>query len=232
MKATKSIPFLPALLACAVTAQADVSGNVALTTDYVWRGVSQSDEDMAVQGGFDYSHDSGLYAGVWGSNVDFDEGVDDPADMELDLYGGYATEIEGISADVGVIHYRYPGTDADLDWTEFYLSLGFDAFSASINYSNDVFNADEDGIYYSLGYGREIGSTGFSVSAHVGYYDFDNDLTGSGNPDSYTDWQLGVATTLAGLDLDLSYFDTDSDGEDLFGNWAEERLVLTVSKSL
>ncbi len=224
--------ILAALLLGATGAQAEVTANMALTTDYVWRGVSQSDSDPAIQGGVDYAHESGAYIGIWGSNVDFDEAVADPADLELDLYGGYATEMNGVGIDVGIITYQYPGTTAALDWTELYLALSYDSFSASINYSDDVFNSSEDGIYYNLGYDREIGETGYSVSASVGYYDFDEAVNGTGSPDSYTDWKLGVSTELAGLGIDLSYYDTDSDGETLYGTWADERLVLSISKSL
>lgn len=229
---TLKLPLAAALLLGASFAQAEITANVALTTDYVWRGVSQSDEDPAIQGGLDYSHDSGFYLGAWGSNVDFDEAVADPADLELDLYGGYATEIAGIGVDLGVIGYQYPGASADLDWAEYSLALSYDAFSASINYSNDVFASSEAGVYYHLGYERALGSSGYSVSAGVGHYDFDGAVNGAGQPDSYTDWNLGVATEIGGVGLDLSYHDTDDDGETLYGSWAGSRLVFSVSKAL
>ena len=77
----------------AVSASADdpISGNVALTTDYRFRGISQSDESPAIQGGFDFEHDSGFYLGAWGSSVDFDtNGAGYDGCLELDLYGGFS----------------------------------------------------------------------------------------------------------------------------------------------
>ncbi|MEL6414140.1 MAG: TorF family putative porin, partial [Pseudomonadota bacterium] len=98
-------------------AEGEFSGNVALTTDYVWRGVSQNSENPAVQGGFDYANGA-FYAGTWASIVDFGG-----ANMELDLYGGFAGETEGgLSWDVGVIGYVYPDAD-DLDFLEVYGGL-------------------------------------------------------------------------------------------------------------
>jgi hypothetical protein len=190
-------------------AETELSANVALTTDYVWRGVSQTYEDPAIQGGFDFEHDSGFAAGVWASNVDF-------ADWN---YG------------VGIIYYMYPGTvsGADYDWLEVSGSLGWGPVAFAINYSSDVFNSSETGIYYNLSGSHEI--EGFTLSAGIGFYDFDDAVFGPGAPDSYTDWHLGVSTSFVGVDWDLSYYDTNGDGEDLFGDWADSRAVLTVSKS-
>ena len=85
---------------------AEISGNVALTTDYRFRGISQTTSDPAVQGGFDWSHDSGFYLGTWGSNVEF------AGSLELDYYGGFANNInDNIAYDVGFIYYDYPGGD-------------------------------------------------------------------------------------------------------------------------
>jgi uncharacterized protein (TIGR02001 family) len=218
------------LLAAPVLAQAEISANVALTTDYVWRGVSQTNEDPAIQGGFDFEHESGFAAGVWGSNVDFD--ADDGADMEFDVYGSYSGEFgDGFGYSVGLIYYMYPGTDSgvDYDWLEFNGSLSYGPATLSINYSDDVFNSDETGVYYNLSAEHEI--EGFTLAAGVGYYDFDSGVFGSALPDSYVDYHVGVSTSYVGLDWDLSYYDTDSDGEDLFGDWADGRIVFTASKS-
>ena len=103
-----------------------VSGNVALTTDYAFRGISQSDESPAVQGGFDAAFgDSGVYAGAWASNINFGTGG---ANLELDLYGGYKFAVGGIAMDVGVIGYFYPGASddtAELDYYEAYVKPSF-----------------------------------------------------------------------------------------------------------
>lgn len=220
-----------ALLGGASLAHAELSANVALTSDYVWRGVSQTLEDPAVQGGFDYSHESGFYAGVWGSNVDFGEG--DSADLELDVYGGFAGELgNGIGYDLGLIYYIYPGTapGVDYDWLEAYGSLSYSYFTLALNYSSDVFNADEDGFYINLSAEYPI-SDALAVSGGIGHYSFDDAVFGAGAPDSYVDWNLGLSGSYAGFGLDLRYHDTDDDGATLFGDNADGRVVFTVSKS-
>lgn len=218
------------LLATPLFAQAEIAANVALTSDYVWRGYSQTLEDPAIQGGFDFAHDSGFAVGVWGSNVDFGEG--DSADLELDLYGSYSGEFgNGIGYSVGLIYYMYPGTAAgvDYDWLEFNGSLGYGPVTFAVNYSSDVYNSSETGIYYNLSAAHEI--AGFTLAAGVGYYDYDDAVFGPGVPDSVVDYHLGVGTSQLGLDWDLSFYDTDSDGETLYGDVGEARVVLTASKS-
>ena len=104
------------VLAAASTAPAfaqevTVSGNVALTTDYVFRGVSQSDQGPAVQGGFDVAFgDSGAYAGAWASNINFGTGG---SNLELDLYGGFKFALGPVAMDVGVAGYFYPSASDD-----------------------------------------------------------------------------------------------------------------------
>jgi uncharacterized protein (TIGR02001 family) len=96
----------------------EFSANVAITTDYRFRGITQSDENPAIQGGFDYNigvaEDIGIYAGVWASSVDFNDG--DQASIEVDYYGGVTAEFVGIGLDVGLIYYTYPGASSGLDY--------------------------------------------------------------------------------------------------------------------
>jgi uncharacterized protein (TIGR02001 family) len=220
------------LLGAPLLAHAEITANVALTTDYVWRGTSQTLEDPAIQGGFDYAHASGLYVGVWGSNVDFGEG--DSADLEFDVYGGFGGEFGGgIGYDIGLIYYAYPGTapGVDYDWLEVYGSLSYSYFTLALNYSSDVFNSGEDGLYINLSGEYPINDT-FSISGGIGNYSFDDSVFGPGAPDSYSDWNVGLSAAYAGLGFDLRYHDTDDDGETLFGDIADGRVVFTVSKEL
>jgi hypothetical protein len=241
------------------------SANVALTTDYVWRGISQTNEDPAIQGGFDFEHPSGVYLGVWGSNVDFDTqenwsysrgfGVDwggftaggielspippwvsitspsytgpafsfapslmrvdyeSDASMELDVYGGYATEIGGVGLDIGFIHYDYPG-ESDLNFEEVYLGLSFGP--AGVQVSHDF---DNDNTYYEGGVSFDIVS-GFALGAHIGHYDFDAG-------EDYTDWKLGVTKSFGGFDFELAYTDTDLDDCSV----CDSRAIFTVGKT-
>ena len=103
------------LAATSTAAMAEISGNVSMVSDYAFRGVSQTDNQMAIQGGFDYAHESGFYVGTWASNVDSNflggDGVD--PQIELDLYAGYGMELaNGVGLDFGVLQYFYPGSDS------------------------------------------------------------------------------------------------------------------------
>ena len=101
-------------------ATADISANAAITSNYIWRGVSQTTDQAAGQGGIDWSDDSGLYAGTWVSNVNF--GADDG--YEMDVYAGFGGEAGDLGYDLGVISYQYPVTP-EFNFTEVYLSGTF-----------------------------------------------------------------------------------------------------------
>lgn len=125
---------IPALMSLTGVAQAvTIEGNAAVASNYIWRGMTQSDDKAAVSGGLDVSGDSGLYAGTWVSNIDFGTA----ASYELDLYAGYAGESGDFSYDIGYIAYLYPDAGIqDYDFAEMYLSLGYGA--ASVTYSYQV----------------------------------------------------------------------------------------------
>lgn len=221
--------------------EVDLSGNVALVSDYVWRGISQTDEDPAVQGGFDAAHDLGFYAGVWGSNVDFNDG--DEASVEIDLYGGFGKTFDNkVSIDVGVIRYAYPSANDALeyDFTEFYLGAGytFDPVSLRAKYSfTPDYSASlaDDSASYLEGNADVSLPEGFVLSGHLGYSfgdHFENvgHTVGSGNLDSYADYSLGVSKELAGFGLSLAVTGVDGDGEDYFGRLADDRILAKVSR--
>ena len=111
------------------------SANVALVSDYVFRGISQTQNRPAIQGGFDYSHSSGLYLGTWGSNVSWvqDTGMKTNNSLELDVYGGYKGAVGPVSYDVGVLQYYYPGDVVagvkNTNSTEVYVGVGFSIFT-------------------------------------------------------------------------------------------------------
>jgi uncharacterized protein (TIGR02001 family) len=214
------------------------SGNVALTTDYAFRGISQTDENPAIQGGFNVNHASGLYAGVWGSNVDFNEdetGGVDGATLEVDVFGGFASKFgdSELGYDVGVIGYLYPGADGDrnYDYAEIYAGLTYKVFSAKYYYSNEFFAETGNAGYFDLTANVPLAND-FGFIAHVGRQNID-DNTLFGAPD-YTDFRIGVNKKLAGFGFDLSYVDTDLDDDECFGglDWCDGRVIFTVSRSL
>ena len=101
---TAALLAASSLMAFAGGVAADISANVALVSDYRFRGISQSNTDLAIQGGFDYAWDNGFYVGTWGSTVDFDSAVDFNGSLELDFYGGWGTSTgENSSIDIGYI---------------------------------------------------------------------------------------------------------------------------------
>ena len=229
-------PLATALAALATIAAAGAAhagdgpftANVGLVSDYAYRGWSQTDERPALQGGFDYAHDSGLYAGVWGSNVSWlsDANTDVSNSLELDLYGGYKGTAGAIGYDVGLLQYYYPGSYPkgfnSPNTLEGYVGLSWEFLSFKYSYAfTDLFGYDKsDGSqYYDLGAAVDVGG-GFTLAAHVGY----SDIKGE---DDYTDWKLGVTKEFGGFNFGLHYVDTDVDNADL----ADERVILSIAKS-
>ena len=146
------------LLTSTTAFAADISGNVNLASDYVYRGISQTDEEGTIQGGFDVEAESGLYAGVWASNIAFDGSI------EIDIYAGFAGEFsEAVGFDVGLLRYEYPN---DLgpnhsSFNEVYGSVSFKDVTLGLAYSDDFFFESDTGVYvyidYSLGLPNEFG---------------------------------------------------------------------------
>ncbi len=202
-------------------AEGEWSGNVAIGSDYVWRGISQSNEDPAISGGFDYANGM-FYAGTWASNVDFEDGAED-TNMEVDFYGGIASSFaNGISWDVGVIYYAYPDADtADYDFVELKGALGYE-FATGVSVGGEVYwDPDNQNVYYQGTAGYSF-TDSFSADVSLGNYTFD----GGGD---YTNWSLGgTYATPIGIDLDLRYWSTDVDATSI----ADDRVVLSISKSL
>lgn len=230
-------------LALAQEAESGFSGNFALTSDYVFRGVSQTQNGPAVQGGFDYAHASGFYIGTWASNVAWVSslGAKENSSMEIDLYGGYKGEVGDFGYDVGAITYYYPGDQiagaTDPDTTEVYLGASWSFLSLKYSHvvSDHIFawtTADGGktrGSYYvEVNADYDLGS-GWGLIGHVGYQDIkDNDDA------SYTDWKLGVSKDLGFAVATLAY--TDTNAEDVAYTWAGEevadgRVLVSFSKS-
>jgi len=224
------------LMSASFAAYAEVSGNVALTTDYRFRGISQSDRDVALQGGFDWAHDSGFYLGTWGSSIDF--GAVDASNaggsIELDFYGGYARDInDNLSFDVGYMYYAYPSDnwETDLDYQEIYGSFGFYGATVGLVYSDDYFQKTGKFFYFYGDYSLPLGEIA-SLDVHLGYSDLDEPE--SFGADSYIDFSIGVTASAVGLDFTLAYIDTDLSKSECFGGSTicNATGVLTIAKSL
>jgi uncharacterized protein (TIGR02001 family) len=243
-------------LAANVAQAFETSANVTLTTDYKFRGISQSDTAPAIQGGFDVGFESGFYAGIWGSSVDFDtnDGSDvADASMELDYYAGFAGDLtDSLSYDVGYIYYDYPTSNEtefpltgkrDLDYQEFYASLSFNDLTVGFAYSDDYWLETGDFYYVYADYGFEL-PAGFSLGLHYGYNDFeyaDDDSDPKDQEqaflfdgeDSYSDYSITLSKSYVGLDFSLSWVDTDLDDDECGGtDWCDSSVVFSVSKSM
>ena len=202
------------------------SASVSATTDYMWRGASQTLNKPAVQGEFDVSHSSGFYAGMWSSNVDFGS----KTSQEIDGYLGYSTSFEnGIGIDVSGLRYFYPG-EQNIDWNEYIAKLSYSYFTVGAAYSANALGGGDDGTYYSADFNYDL-PMGVAFAAGAGYYD----LSGSNNDP--VDYHIGISKDIAGFGMDLSYIGSNSDAEDLYdpthtSNITSNRLVFTISKSL
>jgi uncharacterized protein (TIGR02001 family) len=211
--------FLTATASAASAQDVDIAFNAAVSTDYVFRGVSQTLEDPALSAGVDLTAGS-FYVGAWASNVDFG----DDTDLEVDLYGGYRTEAGGWALDFGVVGYLYgnaPG-GADYDYVEFKAAasraIGPATVGAVVFYSPDFFGAADEEAWYWEGNLAFTPAERWTVSGAVGVQTLDVS-------DDYTTWNLGAAYAATdNLILDVRYFDTDIDGLPI----AEERVVATV----
>lgn len=205
-------------------ASSPISGTIAVTSDYVFRGISQTNEDPAFQAGLTYTSPIGLYAGVWGSNVDFGEG--DP-DWEVDGFVGYNVDFaENWNFDVLLNRYNYPGAGAS-NYNELITKTTFlDTYSLTVAYTNDVYGLDENSFYYALD-GKWALPHGFSLGAHVGRTTYASALSDA--YEDYTDYGVSVGKTFGPLDLSVAYYDTDSKGEYNFGKQNSDSRVVVAA---
>ncbi len=212
------------------TANAEVSGNVSIGSDYVYRGISQTNENPTIQGGFDIEGESGLYAGIWSSNVGFDGSV------EIDIYAGFGGSFtEDFGYDVGVLAYMYPddgqGGNPDSSFNEIYGSLSFKDFTLGLAYSSDFFFETGAATYVYVDY--ELGlPNDFGLGFHIGNQQIDEN-TQFGTVD-YIEYSIGLSKTVAEIDLSLTWYDTDLSKTECFGGSeiCESRFVLAIGKSL
>jgi uncharacterized protein (TIGR02001 family) len=208
-----------------------ISGAATLTSDYRFRGVSQSDEGMAVQGGITISHESGFYVGAWGSNL-AGWGTFGGANMELDLIAGFKLPVGEGTLDAGLTWYMYPSGASDTDFAELYAKLsgtvGPVGLTATVAYAPQQealgnwfpvgAPADpgdkEDNLYLAGDATYAIDGAPVTLKAHIGYSDGNPGLGPNGTSvaptGSYFDWLLGIdIVPVSGLTLSAAYVDTD-----------------------
>ena len=156
-----------------------IKGNIGATTDYVWRGNTQSDGDASISGGIDVDLGSGFAVGVWTASLGGDQNFDQPegsADYETDIYGSYSFDVGSIGMEVGYISYQYPGVaESANDFEEYFVTADFGLVSVSYFRLDSAENEDQNddkGTYLSIDTGFEL-DDGWSVGLHYGEEDFD-----------------------------------------------------------
>lgn len=225
-----------------------LSFNVGAVSDYVFRGISQTQGKPALQAGVDYAHASGLYVGAWGSTVNWVDRSDytykKDNDFEVDLYGGYKGAVGDFSYDVGMIRYFYPGKFASTpsgglnavgpDTTEAYVSVGWkfvtlkynQALTSFIGWGDTTSATTSKGSGYTdLTVTYPVDPT-LNVIAHVGRQTVKNNtLLGS-----YTDYKLGVTKDVGFGVVGLAYTDTSGKAEVRNGdyNWSGKNVAKGV----
>lgn len=214
-----------------------VSANVALTSDYRFRGLSFSDGDIAVQGGIDVSHDSGFYIGTWASSIE------DSATFghtELDLYGGWSGEvISGLSLDVGLLYYVYPngqgGAAGPSDYFEPYASvtgaIGPVEVTSGIAWAPSQSSlGNDDNVYIYTGVSGGIPNTPISLNATIGINEGSlGNPAGIAGVDDYVDWKIGADWAITeNLTASVAYTDTDAPS---INNFTDSAIVFTLGAS-
>jgi uncharacterized protein (TIGR02001 family) len=227
------------------------SYNVGLFSQYIFRGLTQTNNKPALQGGFDVNHKSGLYIGGWASNVSWlrDNAsigsalYDSGGSLEIDLYGGFKTELgkTGLGIDLGALQYYYPGAHnkayPKANTTELYGALTYGWLQAKLSgvVSNDAWgfgkkygnpgytrNGDETGAYYAeLNANIPLADTGITALLHVGRQEFKDARLQAGGPDaSYTDWKVGLTKGFdGGVNIGAFYTDTNISKANATDNW-------------
>jgi uncharacterized protein (TIGR02001 family) len=213
-----------------VIASTEFGGQVTVTTDYMFRGVSQTTSGGAVQLEFDLEHDSGLFAHAWASNVDFSEpGLpDDGARVELDVGAGYSVAIgDRIALAAWLSAYRFPGTHAgiDYDYEEWHGLLSLDDWhEIRVSYSGNVFGSGASGTYYAAATGFDF-SDAAGMGLRLGHYDLDDAYDAS-----YSYAQLYLAGAVKSVAWKVSYFSTTDEAAVLFSeSTVDDRVVLELT---
>jgi uncharacterized protein (TIGR02001 family) len=225
------------LLATAAAANAEVTGTAAIVSDYDFRGITQTNESPAVQLSIDYAHESGWYAGAWGSNVEteddfgfktgFSDGGFNTASTEVDVYTGFKGEAGALGWDAGITYYTYNGA-SDLNFAEIYGKFTVSIASFGLYYSNAFGHKDNDEAIYVYG---DVGIPAgpLTIGAHAGYSTGDGieQAYFGGIEDSYFDYSLGVSYTASNVTLGMKWIAVDADDAG-----SDDRIVLSISTAL
>ena len=215
--------------ACAAAHADEWHGYLTAGSDYVFRGISQSNEDPAVQAGLDYAHASGFFAGLFAASIEYPTTpfYADPGAVELDAYVGFGRPAgRDFSWDVALIHYAYPDSEADdPDYQELGFNLHYRDFARlGLTASDDARSGGSSGWTAELELRRPLGGR-FQVSGTLGHYAFSRS-----DWSDYEYWDLGLSAEAGPVTLDLRYFGTSDGAETLAGpDLTRDRVVVSAS---
>jgi len=209
-----------------------VGGQVGVSTDHIFRGVSQTMSGAAIEAEVDVDFENGWYGYVWGSNVDYTDALtpDDGADIEVDFGIGYIfSATHNVTLGLELVKYTNPGTEEgyDYNYEELLASVTFyDEHSLTVGYSDNVFGNPGDGIYYALNSGLDL-SNEISLGLELGHYDLSESFD-----TAYSYAELSIAGELKSIDWQISYVTTTDADEDVFyASTTKDRLMLALSMS-
>jgi uncharacterized protein (TIGR02001 family) len=207
-------PAEPVVVEAAPESAFEVSANLAITSNYVWRGMTQSSNSPAVQGGIDLGY-KGFYLGTWGSNVEFGDTANN---LEADFYAGYKYSFSGVEFDIGYIYYAYPNESDAFNFDEAYLGLGYDFGMVGINgkYSIALDSENDTTDYWEVGGDIELPME-FTLAASYG--DFE---------DVGTNYLVSLSKSWGKFEFSVAYTDFSSDASSIYD---EDHIIGTVSTS-
>jgi len=193
-----------------------VSGNAAIQTDYIWRGMTQNDGQNSVNVGLDVDFENGFYVGTWGAAVDVGEST-----LELDYYGGYTFEMGGIGVNIGAIQVKYDQNNTS-DFSENYIALSL-PMNVGLHYSE----GDELGDYAEISWGMDVGVGSLAVA--YGDMDSSNGSVAANTADGGSHTTIGYSIPAGDLTIDLSYSDFHGDTNANGTSSDQDAVVLTIS---
>ncbi len=230
MKTLRTILLGSALVAAAASpALAEgLSGTAAVTTNYLFRGITQTLDKPTIQASIGYDFGNGFSVGAWGSGIDFGDGE---STIESDYYANYALSLsDEATLTFGATYYAYPTSQSDWDYDYFEASavlsynVGFATLNGSIWYSPEFFGGAGDAWYFSGGATVPI-TDWLSASGSYGYQTVDTPFYFI-TKDTYSNWNLGVTGTYEKFSLNVMYSQTDLVD---VGGLADAKLVATLS---
>lgn len=223
-----------AFFACnTIAGELSLDGTLAVTSDYRFRGISQSNDDVAMQGSINLNHDSGFHVGLWGSSINFNSVGNEDATLELDYTAGYTFTVSDVAVDVGYIYYTYPndGSNDDNDYGEVYAAADWKGVNVGVNWTDDGYGKSGKATYVFGGYSYDFGIV--TLGAEVGETFLDSATFANGD-DKYLNFEVSATVTLLEkLDVEVAYVGTDLSKNDIGGlDWAENAAVATVTLNL